>query len=44
VGMRSLQMMGFSPSVEFVFSKVDSNYTLYGAERKRVNFKFSRFF
>jgi hypothetical protein len=44
VGMRSLQLMGFSPSVEYLFSKVDSNYTLYGAKRHRVNFKFSRFF
>jgi outer membrane protein len=44
VGMRSLQLMGFSPSVEFMFSKVKSNYTLYQSDRHRVNFKFSRFF
>lgn len=44
LGVRALKLVGFSPSVEYVFSKVDSNYTLYKSDRHRVNFKFSRFF
>lgn len=44
LGVRSLKLVGFSPSVEYIFSKVNSNYTLYQSDRHRVNFKFSRYF
>jgi outer membrane protein len=44
LGVRALKLVGFSPSVEYIFSKVDSNYTLYESDRHRVNFKFSRYF
>ena len=44
LGMRSLKFMGFSPSVDYAFSKVSSNYTLNASDRHRVNFKFARYF
>jgi outer membrane protein len=44
LGVRSLKLAGFSPSVEYIFSKIDSNYVLYQSDRHRVNFKFSRYF
>jgi outer membrane protein len=44
VGMRSVSFMGFSPSLEYVFSQNKSNYTLYTSTRHRANFKLSRFF
>ncbi len=44
LGMRALRLAGFSPSVEYVYSQVDSNYTLYESDRHRFNFKLSRYF
>ena len=44
MGLRNLRVMGFSPSVDYVFTKVDSNYDIYKSERHRVNFKLSRYF
>jgi outer membrane protein len=44
LGVRSLKLVGFSPSVDYTFYKVNSNYTLYQSDRHRVNFKFSRYF
>lgn len=44
LGARSIKVMGFSPSVEYSFSKVESNYTLYESTRHRVNFKLARYF
>ncbi|NJM50521.1 MAG: DUF560 domain-containing protein [Sphingomonadales bacterium] len=43
-GIRAFKMLGFSPSIEYNFSKVDSNYTLYKSDRHRVNFKLARYF
>jgi hypothetical protein len=43
-GLRSLKLLGFSPSVEYNFSKVDSNYRLYASTRHRFNFKLARYF
>jgi outer membrane protein len=43
-GIRSIKFQGFSPSVEYDFTKVDSNYTLYASNRHRINFKLSRYF
>jgi outer membrane protein len=44
LGMRSVSLMGFSPSVEYVFSKNSSNYTLYDSSRHRAVFKLARYF
>ena len=44
LGVRSLSLMGFSPSLEYVFARNASNYTLYDSTRHRANFKLSRYF
>jgi len=43
-GLRQLRVAGFSPSVEYRFQKVDSNYELYKSDRHRVHFKLARYF
>ncbi len=44
VGSRKIKLLGFSPSIDYNFSRVDSNYGLYEMNRHRVNFKFARYF
>ena len=44
VGSRKVKFLGFSPSIDYVYSRVDSNYSLYEMSRHRVNFKFARYF
>lgn len=44
VGSRKIKFLGFSPSVDYNYSRVDSNYGLYEMNRHRVNFKFARYF
>jgi outer membrane protein len=44
IGVRSLSLMGFSPSIEYVFARNASNYTIYDSTRHRANFKLSRYF
>ncbi|MDE8651607.1 porin family protein [Novosphingobium album (ex Liu et al. 2023)] len=44
LGLRQIRVAGFSPSVEYQFSKVDSNYDFYASERHRVQFKLARYF
>ncbi|WP_417593472.1 surface lipoprotein assembly modifier [Parasphingorhabdus sp.] len=44
VGSRKIKFLGFSPSIDYNYSRVDSNYTLYEMNRHRVNFKFARYF
>jgi outer membrane protein len=44
LGLRSLRLMGFSPSVTYNFSKVQSNLTLYKTQRHRVQFAVARYF
>ncbi len=44
LGVRSISLMGFSPSLEYVFARNASNYTLYDSTRHRANFKLSRYF
>lgn len=44
VGSRKIKFLGFSPSVDYNYSRVDSNYSLYEMSRHRVNFKFARYF
>ncbi len=43
-GLRQMRIAGFSPSVEYNFQKVDSNYELYKSDRHRVHFKLARYF
>jgi hypothetical protein len=43
-GLRSIRVLGFSPSVTFSYSKVDSTMTLYRAERSRLAFNLARYF
>ncbi len=44
VGSRKVKVLGFSPSIDYNYSRVDSNYALYEMSRHRVNFKFARYF
>ena len=44
VGSRKIKFLGFSPSIDYNYSRVDSNYDLYKMNRHRVNFKFARYF
>ncbi|MEH6790035.1 surface lipoprotein assembly modifier [Parasphingorhabdus sp.] len=44
IGSRKLKFLGFSPSIDYNYSRVDSNYDLYQMSRHRVNFKFARYF
>jgi|GEM_PF-520182 len=43
-GLRQVRLAGFSPSVEYQFLKVDSNYALYQTERHRFHIKLARYF
>ncbi len=44
LGLRQIRVMGFSPSIEYNFSQVSTNYTLYQSTRHRVEFKIARYF
>ncbi len=44
LGLRSIRLMGFSPSVTYNFSKVQSNLALYKSQRHRVQFVVARYF
>ena len=44
LGTRQFKVLGFSPSIDYNFSRVDSNYGLYEMNRHRVNFKFAKYF
>lgn len=44
IGSRKIRFLGFSPSVDYNYSRVDSNYALYQMNRHRVNFKLAKFF
>ena len=44
IGSRQVKVLGFSPSIDYNYSRVDSNYDLYEMSRHRVNFKFARYF
>ncbi|MCB2047039.1 MAG: DUF560 domain-containing protein [Novosphingobium sp.] len=43
-GLRQFRIAGFSPSIEYQFMKVDSNYDLYRSDRHRFHFKLARYF
>lgn len=44
LGLRSIRVLGFSPSVTYNFSKTASNINFYDAERHRVEFALARYF
>lgn len=44
VGLRSLRLWGFSPSVTYDFNRTDSSLTLYKNDRHRVRFGLVRYF
>lgn len=44
LGLRSFRWHGFSPSVEYGYSSVDTNYALYESSRHRFEFKLARYF
>ena len=44
LGLRKLRWHGFSPSVEYTYSQVETNYDLYRASRHRYEFKLARYF
>lgn len=44
VGSRKVKFLGFSPSIDYNYSRIDSNYSLYEMNRHRVNFKLAKYF
>lgn len=44
VGLRSIRLLGFSPSVTYTFAKTDSSLELYKSDRHRVRFTLARYF
>jgi outer membrane protein len=44
LGFRNIRYWGFSPSVEYRYSKVDTNYDFYKSDRHRFEFKLARYF
>ena len=44
IGNRKVKLLGFSPSVDYNYSRVDSNYELYKMSRHRVNFRLAKYF
>jgi hypothetical protein len=44
VGMRSVRVLGFSPSVTYTYSNIDSSMTLYQSKRSRLAFNLARYF
>ncbi|MCB2059741.1 MAG: surface lipoprotein assembly modifier [Novosphingobium sp.] len=44
LGLRQFRLAGFSPSIEYRYSQIDTNYDFYRSERHRVNFKLARYF
>lgn len=43
-GLRQIRVAGFSPSAEYAFIRVASNYDFYRSERHRFEFKLARYF
>ncbi len=44
LGLRKIRVLGFSPSVEYQYSEVKTNYAYYQSTRHRVQFKLARYF
>ena len=43
-GLRSVRVLGFSPSVTYTFARTDTNYALYETSRHRLRFNLARYF
>lgn len=43
-GLRSVRVLGFSPSITYIYSNIDSSMTLYQSERSRLAFNLARYF
>jgi 16S rRNA G527 N7-methylase RsmG len=41
--VRSLRMLGFSPSINLSYTRNQSNVTLFNSERKRIRFALARY-
>lgn len=44
IGLRSIRVWGFSPSVTYDYNRIDSSLTLYRSDRHRVRFGLARYF
>jgi hypothetical protein len=44
VGLRSVKLLGFSPSLTYTYGRIETNYDLYKTDRHRVRFDLARFF
>ena len=44
LGLRKIRVLGFSPSVEYQYSRVQTNYAYYQSARHRAQFKLARYF
>jgi hypothetical protein len=44
LGLRSVRVLGFSPSMTYTFSRIDSSMNLYKSERSRLAFNLARYF
>jgi outer membrane protein len=44
LGLRSLRWMGFSPSIEYLYSHSGSNIPIYDFDRHRLEFQVARYF
>lgn len=44
LGLRSVRVLGFSPSITYNFSRTASNISFYDSERHRVEFALARYF
>jgi len=44
VGLRQLSFMNLSPSIEYQYARIDSNYAINRSQRHRVQFKLARYF
>lgn len=44
LGLRSIRVLGFSPSATYTFNKTSSNVALYRNERHRLEFTLARYF
>ncbi len=44
LGLRSIRMLGFSPSVTYGYSRTDSSISLFQSDRHRIQFGLARYF
>lgn len=44
LGLRSVRVLGFSPSVTYTYGRTETNYDLYRTDRHRLRFNLARYF